>query len=163
VNIVELESLGRQALSGDISWREAARRADLSHAQGLKNHMERHFTSESEKAFSELDDALGLELAAIESELLEKLRMAPTEVKPLYATAIRNLRGLMETKPSQQHLIAALKGIHEITGMRMEQQMMLAFGQKMFGAPQETVKVEVERVDVRQLDAVFEVLEEVVE
>jgi len=84
-------------------------------------------------------------------------------VKPLYATAIRNLRGLMETKPSQQHLIAALKGIHEITGMRMEQQMMLAFGQKMFGAPQETVKVEVERVDVRQLDAVFEVLEEVVE
>lgn len=161
VNSAELEVYGRQALEGAISWREAARRGDLTHAQGLKNHMEKHFVSETAKVQSQLDDVLGLELAATEAELIEKMRVAPAEVKPLYATAIRNLRGLLETKPSQQHLIAALKGIHEITGMRMEQQMMLAFGAKMFGEVSGPEKVAVEVVPHKQIEAVYEVFDEV--
>lgn len=162
-NGVELEVYGRQALDGTISWREAARRGDLTHAQGLKNHMERHFVSETDKVHAHLDDVLGVELAQTETELIEKLRLAPAEVKPLYATAIRNLRGLLETKPSQQHLIAALKGIHEITGMRMEQQMMLAFGAKMFGEISGPEKVAVEVIPHKQLEAVYEVFDEVSE
>jgi len=161
-NAVELEVYGRQAMDGTISWREAARRGNLTHAQGLKNHMERHFVSETDKVHAHMDDVLGMELAATEQELIEKLRLAPAEVKPLYATAIRNLRGLLETKPSQQHLIASLKGIHEITGMRMEQQMMLAFGARMFGEVSGPEPVEVE-IPHKAIEAVYEVLDEVSE
>jgi hypothetical protein len=162
-NSAELEVYGRQATDGAISWREAARLGNLTHAQGLKNHMERHFVTETDKVHAHMDDVLGMELAKTEQELIEKMRLSPAEVKPLYATAIRNLRGLLETKPSQQHLIAALKGIHEITGMRMEQQMMLAFGAKMFGELEGPEKVAVEVVPRRELEAVYEVLEEVSE
>ena len=159
-NQIEMEAVAKRAVDGLISWREAARQCNLTHAQGLKNHMERHFVSERDNLISALDDELGVALAETETELLEKLRFAPAEVKPLYATAIRNLRGLMETKPSQQHLIAALKGIHEITGMRMEQQMLLAFGQKMFGEVERPVEpVEVSYRVVEELDAVFEAIE----
>ena len=54
-------------------------------------------------------------------------------MKPLFAVAIRNLRGLGDTKPSQQHLIQALKTIQEMTGMKQEQRMMLQFAEAMFG------------------------------
>jgi hypothetical protein len=154
--MVELEALGRAAKDGIISWRQAAKDGGLTHHQGLKNHMERHWNSPVDKIIASLDDELTVELAKVETELLEKLRMSPTEVKPLYATAIRNLRGLMETKPSQQHLIAALKGIHEITGMRMEQQMLLSFGQRMFGSVPEPV-AELEDRNHIVVNAVFEV------
>ena len=162
-NVGGLEAIGRAALDARISWREAARQANLTHGQGLKNHMENHYQLPAEKVFDDLNDALVVELAATEVELLEKLRMSPAEVKPLYATAIRNLRGLMDTKPSQQHLIASLKGIHEITGMRMEQQMLLAFGQRMFGQVEGgPEKVELERDKHRQIEAVYEAVEAVV-
>lgn len=158
----ELEAIGLAAVDGRISWREAARQGDLTHGQGLKNHMESHYESALDQVVAELEQELQDEFAETERELLENLRLAPAEVKPLYLLAIRNLRGVMETKPSQQHLIAALKGIHEITGMRQEQQMLLAFGRKMFGGAPE--KVEVERgPDIAALEAAYPVEAEVVE
>lgn len=64
--------------------------------------------------------------------LTEQCRIAPADLKPLYLSAIHNLRGLAATSPSQQHLQNALKSIHEITGMKMNQQLMLQFGMARF-------------------------------
>lgn len=128
----ELEELGRQALEGELSWRGAADVGGLSHHKGLKNHMEKHFalppTVEEEAMASMTGD-----LAQMVEELKAQARIAPPEIAPFYAVAIRNLAGLEDTKPSQQHLIQALKAIHEVTGMKMEQRLMLEFAKHQFG------------------------------
>lgn len=143
-----LEAIGREALDEQISWRAAEREAQpygISR-QSLKNHMETHYAKAIERS-------LDTELLAVESEfdasvnlavadLFDAMRMAPPEVKPLYMAAIRNLQGLKDTKPSQQHLIMALKTIQEMTGMKQEQRMLLQFAEQMFGevaAPQRPV------------------------
>lgn len=126
----ELEAVGLRALSGEISWAEAARLAGFTRQQALQNHMEKHYvTAVVEEAKDELD---GLIAEAV-VDLQQAMRLAPPEVKPLYAAAIVNLRGLAQTKPSQQHLIQALKTIQEMTGMRQEQRMMLVYAEQMFG------------------------------
>jgi len=128
----DLETLGLQAEMGEISWREAARRGGLSHAQGLRNHMEKHYHP-PEGVLDPAEDELARELLRLEGELLEQMALSPVEIRPLYAVAVRNLRGLLDTKPSQQNLVAALKAIHEITGMKMGQQMLLQFARAHFG------------------------------
>lgn len=131
-NRAEQEEIALLAISGDISWRETARRIGLTHHNGLKNHMERHYAA----APSELDEVMSeveAEIASTIRDLITQMRVAPVELKPLYATVIKNLEGLLGTQPSQQHLINALKSIHEITGMKIEQRMMLEFGAQMFG------------------------------
>lgn len=127
----ELEKWGLSAASGETSWRQAAANAGLSHHQPLKNHMERHFVAPptaTEQALAPVDDLIAESI----EELIEQAKAAPPDLKPLYLSAIHNLRGLAQTKPSQQHLQAALKGIHEITGMKMDQQQMLAYGMARF-------------------------------
>lgn len=152
----EVEAIGITALAGDISWR-AAERACAEYGisrQSLQNHMEQHYTA----AIARANDT---ELLAVESEfdasvassvadLFDSMRMAPPEVKPLYAAAIRNLQGLRDTKPSQQHLIMALKTIQEMTGMKQEQRMLLQFAEQMFG--------EVEPARVKVIDVSSEPL-----
>lgn len=91
--------------------------------------MERHFAVASpEAAPSPLDPLIEESIEA----LTEQCRLAPADLKPLYLSAIHNLRGLAATSPSQQHLQTALKAIHEITGMKMDQQLMLQFGMARF-------------------------------
>lgn len=126
-----LEEFGLEALHGKRSWRDAARAAGLSHAQGLKNHMERHY--EEKDLDAELQEALDPLVTEAIEELTAQMRVAPAEVKPFYLVAIANLKKLHETKPSQQHLLNALKGIHEVTGMKMEQRLMLEFAKHHFG------------------------------
>jgi len=124
-----LEGVGRQALAGALSWREASRQTGVPH-MSLKNHMEKHFVAE---AAAEANEALNEDIAKTIRELRQKAALAPVEVQPFYFVAIKNLEGLSDTKASQQHLLAALKGIHEVTGMRMEQQVLLAFAAQHFG------------------------------
>lgn len=130
----ELEAIGLQALSGDISWREAGRQADMAHMT-LKNHMEKHYVA---AVIQEAEDDLDNLIALAVLELKQNMAYAPAEVKPLYAAAIVNLRGLKDTKPSQQHLIQALKTIQELTGMRQEQRLMLTFAEAMFKSVEST-------------------------
>lgn len=143
-NVEELEQLGQEAMLEKRSWRNAAATAGLSHHAALKNHMMKHFqvpVPETEAALAELDPVI----ANTMRELTEAMEFAPLEVKPLYAVAIRNLRGLAETKPSQQNLITALKAIHEITGMKMEQKLMLGFAGKMFGLQPSQAKAAIDK------------------
>lgn len=128
-----LEELGQQALDGAISWRAAARDGDLSHHQSLKNHMEKHYAlppSEEEL----LMGAVSEDIAEMIEGLKQQARIAPPEIAPFYAIAIRNLAAIENTAPSQQHLIQALKAIHEVTGMKMEQRLMLEFAKASFGS-----------------------------
>lgn len=127
-----LEELGQQALDGAISWRAAAREAGLSHHAGLKNHMESHY-AQAPSAQDVVMEALDADLQRMVDELRAQARMAPPEIAPFYAVAIRNLASIAETNPSQQHLIQALKAIHEVTGMKMEQRLMLEFAKHQFG------------------------------
>lgn len=129
-----IEEVALRATLGEMSWRAVAKEAGLSHHQSLQNHMQKHYVAPVAPQVQALTapDTNDLMADSIQ-ELKEQMRIAPPEVKPLYAVAIKNLAGLNETKPSQQHLIQALKSIHEITGMRMEQRMMLQFAEQMFG------------------------------
>lgn len=124
-----LEDIGVRALEGSISWREAARQAGLTHHQGLKNHMESHFIQQAEASVEAEFDGL-IEQALW--ELQDRMRHAPTELKPLFAVQIQNMRGLKDTKPSQQNLIHASKAIQEILGMKVEQRLMLEFARAAF-------------------------------
>lgn len=144
----ELESLAVEAVEGRLSWREVARQLELGHHQSLKNHMERHYVAPASPQEQALQEWPALVAQTIE-ELSGQMRLAPTEVKPFYLVAIQNLKGLDLTKPSQSNLINSLKAIHEVTGMKMEQQMMLAYAREMFGAQ----PAQVEAVVVRELGA----------
>lgn len=129
----ELEEFAVEAVEGRLSWREVARQLGLSHHNSLKNHMERHWVAPPSAEEQALQEWPTLVAQTIE-ELSDQLRFAPTEVKPFYLIAIQNLKELDRTKPSQTNLINALKAIHEVTGMKMEQRMMLAYAQEMFGS-----------------------------
>lgn len=133
MNSESIEEVGTRAVEGVISWRAAERElAALGHVvarASLQNHMETHyFDKEVREVESEFDAAIAEGVA----DLFQAMRFAPPEVKPLYAAAIRNLQGLKDTKPSQQHLIMALKTIQEMTGMKQEQRMLLQFAEQMF-------------------------------
>lgn len=138
-----LEELGQQALDGAISWRAATRDAGLNSHQSFKNHMEKHYAAPSSNEELVMDAMVG-DLATMVEELKANARLAPPEIAPFYAVAIRNLAGLQETKPSQQHLIQALKAIHEVTGMKMEQRLMLEFAKHQFGLGDTEVAGELE-------------------
>lgn len=120
----------------EVTWASASRQLGYGDQRSLKNHMEKHVTLRSRAAqdveLRQAEDELDAAIEGAVEELFVSMRMAPAEVKPLYAAAIRNLRGLAETKPSQQHLIQALKTIQEMTGMKQEQRMMLQFAEAMF-------------------------------
>lgn len=132
----ELEALGLEASRGKRSWRslEPVIKPYGVTRFSLKNHMERHYVSAVEATEAViLDSYEGLVLEAVR-DLTDAMKSAAPEVKPLYAVAIRNLQELHNTKPSQQHLVNALKAIQDVTGMKSEQRMMLAFAERMFGA-----------------------------
>ncbi len=146
-----IEAVGERALRGDLSWRAAAREAGMEDRYAsLKTHMESHFV---EAQVREVEDEMEVAIKDAVQDLYRQMRSAPAEVKPLYAAAIRNLQGLRDTKPSQQHLIAALKTIQEMTGMRQEQRLMLHFAEAMFGvgAPEEPLAIEAEAIEVEPL------------
>jgi hypothetical protein len=160
-NQAELEAAALEVMAGSRSWRSLAREFDLTHATGVRNHMERHYTSVRAAGNavqrSEVEDLTRQTI----DELTEQMSRAPAEVKPFYAVAIQNMRGLADTKPSQQHLINALKAIHEVTGMKMEQRLMLQFAQHQFGlgvpeasaALEEHTPIDVDIVDAELVSA----------
>lgn len=118
----EQEEIALEAVEGRSSWREVSRRLGLTHHQGIKNHMERHYVGpeDPETHFAELIEANIIELE-------EQLALAPPEIKPFFFMIIHNLRGLHNTKPSQQNLNAALKAIHEVVGMKTQNRLMMDF------------------------------------
>lgn len=129
-----IEAMGLRAEAKEIPWSDivAAYPDDFTHIKGIQNHMQRHYVTPPTATDVALEDYDGL-LADTIRELQEQAALAPAEVKPFYVIAIQNLKGLDQTKPSQQHLINALKGIHEVTGMKMEQRLMLDFAKHHFG------------------------------
>lgn len=132
----EFESIGLQALKGEISWREAGRLVGTNN-QSVRNHMTAHFESEGQKRQKVADDELAQAIVDAERDLLEAAQVSPPQVKALYLTAAHNLRGLMDTRSNQGNIIAALKAAQEITGMKAQHQLLLAAGQAMF-AKQDT-------------------------
>lgn len=126
-NQEELETLGLQALAGHLSFRQAAIQGGMKYPQSLSTHMKKHYVGAVEQRAAEV--ASGYDALVNESvmELQREMSFAPPELKPLYAVAIQNLVGLRETKPSQQHLIAALKAIYDIRGMKLEQALLLDY------------------------------------
>lgn len=113
--------------------------------------MEKHWVapvSSQEQALQEWPELVAKTI----EELTEQMRFAPTEVKPFYLVAIQNLKGLDKTKPSQANLISSLKAIHEVTGMKMEQRLMLDYASAMFGQQ----AIEAEAVIVREIAAAGE-------
>lgn len=137
----EQEALGVRAMNGELSWRAAATELGLTHGAGLKNHMEKHYVLPTRQATGHDYDVL---IADSVEDLKAQMAVAPPELKPLYAVAIQNLVGLADTKPSQAHLIAAIKAIQEVTGMKMEQQMLLQYARHMeFEPPKAKPELEV--------------------
>jgi hypothetical protein len=119
------------------------RKYDYTDSRIIKTHMEKHRLLAHEQA-----EELGwgdFDFEEAIQDLVYASQMAPAEVRPLYAVAIANLRGLKDTKPSQDNLIKALKTIQEMTGMRQEQRLMLEFGRALFGERR------IEAVEVKEL------------
>lgn len=135
-NQEEIERYGLLALQG--AWNDelgrpwsftgVAKKLNL-YPQSLKNHMVKHYTS---AVAADMEDELSRLMAEAEADLLQQFAAAPAEVRPLYLVAIQNLRGLKETKASQQNLINALKTIQEVTGMKSQQAVMLGFARHAF-------------------------------
>lgn len=131
-NLEELEELGLLAQAGDISWREAMRRGELNHFKKLQVHMDNHYVAPVQREANAFTRELDEEVLRTQQLLLEKARMSPVDVRPMYLTAIHNLAHLHELKPSQQVMVQALKAATEMTGMKMEQQLMVEFAQYAF-------------------------------
>lgn len=132
-NLDWLEELGEQALKEEISWREAARQGGLNHHQKLKNHMLEHYISPHMEKVLDFEGEMAEQTLRTKRLLLEKARVSPPEVQPMYLAAIHTLENLRLTKPSQSVMVQALKTATELTGMKMEQQMMLQFAEAAFG------------------------------
>jgi len=128
----ELEGLANQALRGDISWREAARLGGLTHPAGLQNHMEKHYISDVEVMEAEVQTTLEQKVVEAKGNLMADFDNQPPDVQALRLVAAHNLDGLLTSKPSQAHLMAALKAVHEIQGLKTENQLLLAFANRKF-------------------------------
>lgn len=126
-----VEGLGRQALDGERSWNSIAKELGYTHHAGLKNHMENHYSTGPTLA-DEQRDWLEGQINQVVPRLAGMLPQMTPEVQALTLVIIKNLMELPETKPSQQHLLAAVKTVQEITGMKMEQQLMFAYAQQAF-------------------------------
>lgn len=131
-DVETLEEDALPALLGQVTWQSVATKYDLPNIKGLQNHMKRHYIPPP-TAEEEVANALDPLIHQVAKELAEQMAYAPPEVKPFYVVAIQNLRGIKSTKPSQKDLISALKAIHEVTGMKMEQRLMLEFAKHQFG------------------------------
>lgn len=155
-----MEAIGVQALKEEISWREAARQLDFKTHRSVSNHMLNHWQSEAQKSRAVADDELVAAIVDAERGLLDAAAVSPAQVRALYLTAAKNLRGLMDTQPSQGNLIAALKAAQEITGMKTQHQLLIAAGEAMFARkaaaelPQETTGREVPVIPAPALVAV---------
>jgi len=141
----EIEEVGLKALSGEISWREAARQTELTHAN-LKRHMENDYVA---RVWREEKTEFGELVESVEASLKVYLRTVPDDTKPLVLIAIHNLRGLEDTPVSQKNLIDTLKTVQQMTGLKTENRLMLQFAQQM-GAN----KAQKELEDPRIIDAV---------
>lgn len=129
-NVEVVESAALDALDGSRSWKSLGDEYSINR-QSLKNHMEKHYRatpSLTSLAMEGLDPAIAMNI----EELQGRMAIASPEIKPFYAIAIQNLKGLLETKPSQQNLIAALKAITEVTGMKQSQTLMIEFARHQF-------------------------------
>lgn len=126
-NREQMEEMALEAVQGRLSWREVARQLGLSHHQGLKNHMERHYAGISDPS-QQLNELIEKNIKELEDQLV----LATPEIKPFFFMIIHNLRGLANTKPSQQNLNAALKAIHEVVGMKTQNRLMMDFAMAAF-------------------------------
>lgn len=141
-DLTHAENLGQQCLTGELSWRKAALELGVRDT-GLKNHMLKHVVAPAiAEATAESEDRMYALMAEAKAELEAQFFIAPPDVKPLILVAIHNLEGLRSTKASQQHLIAALKTVQEMTGMKNEQRMLLGFAKAMFGSKPEAITIE---------------------
>lgn len=147
-DIDELEEVGRQAMAGDISWRKAAEVSGRTR-QSLKTHMESHVLAQVEKSANDEFEAM-VEQAI--SELAIKFASAPPELKADYLVAMHNLRGLKDTKPSQQNLIAAMRAVNEVIQMKQNTALMFQFARAAFNAAPKPAELEQPVIDVEEVE-----------
>lgn len=164
-DIEMLEARGAEALEaertkapGGLSWRRAVEGTAIRGEQ-LKNHMLKHVVQpEIQAATDEHDEHMRALIEEAKADLEAQFRIAPADVKPLILVAIHNLDFLRLTKPSAENLIKALKTVQEMTGMKNEQRMLLAFGQAKFGKKAEVaapaaIAVESTQTIVREVES----------
>lgn len=135
-----LENLGNKALGGSLSWREAARLGELSHPRGLQNHMEKHYVAQAEVVEAEVKSTLEGLISNTQASLMVDYEHAPPDVQALILTVVHNLGGLEATKPSQGHLLDAIKKAHEIVGLKTQNQLMLEYAKKQFGGAKKALE-----------------------
>lgn len=131
----KLEFQGALCLKGAQTWRGAIREAgDESYSgQQLKNHMTKHVKVVQDVGdIAKNESTLKQRIQFTIQGLLAKMVTAPVELQPLYAVAVHNLMRIEETQPSQANLIKALDTIQQITGMKMQQAMLLQFATAAF-------------------------------
>ncbi len=142
-----VEAEGVEAMNEKKPWKVAWRDSGTGASEYFfKKHMAEHYKPPAEEAFERVFS----DLESMLEDLQVAAKMAPPEVRPLYAVAMHNLRLLEETKPSQQNLILALKGIHEITGMKAQQRVLLDYARAAFGTT--PAKVELPVIDAEVLE-----------
>ena len=145
------EAIERQieaARAGTESWREIARRTGRR-VETLRNHADKHMGGGPvlDRGWSEMVDSTVASVA----EMFESM---PPDVKPLLLLVIHNLRSLAHTRPSQSNMIMALKTIEEMTGLKVQNKVLLEFARAAFGGAVDREVIDADVVDERpQLDA----------
>lgn len=129
---LELERKGQLAADKFISW--ASIQLEFAEygisMKSLRNHCANHLQRSEAKGTSAL---AGIIEGAV-AELLQAASVAPPDLKPLFAVAAFNLANLEKTQVSQGNLVAALKSIYEITGMKADQRIKLEMARHAFPA-----------------------------
>lgn len=97
--------------------------------------MDRHYVSEVEVLEAQVTESLEGLIAQARLDILQEAAGAQPDAKAALLVVVHNLDGLLGTKPSQGSLLAALKAVHEIQGMKTENQLLLAFAARKFKQP----------------------------
>lgn len=75
------------------------------------------------------------ELEALKQQLVQEAAGAPPTVAVLYHMLIKSLESLNEMKPNADTVVRISKAISEITGMKTQQRLLLAFMEHKFPEP----------------------------
>ena len=88
--------------------------------------------------------------AQLVEDLHREMAMAPPTVQPLYMVLIRQLDGIKGMKPSADSVIKAATAIAQITGMRQQQALLLAYADRAFNAGSRPAPTPVPATTVRR-------------
>jgi len=98
----------------------------------------------------EMKDPFEWEQEQLVEELHHEMQMAPPTVKTLYMLLIRQIDGIKNAKPSADAIVKTTTAIAQITGMRQQQALLLAYADKMFSGTSRAPAVQPSTTVVRR-------------